>query len=178
VAGLGGVFIMTDGKTLCVNGQDGAVGLDTVSASRKYVLPWSFPNELVSRGGRTGAAVQWAFAPVSDDASTPVTFWNFDDGRQQRQVDVPYGRERPIGILADSQYFVCSAGPDRRRMYLINVKEGKIQTTHLANASVQRLFLLDSGEIAVVGTEGTDVVIGKIKLPSDKKETPSRGKDK
>ena len=94
--------MLTDGKTLCIDSRNGAVGIDADSGRRKYILPRSTAGALLSPDRRVVATVGWTCDPTTKQA-TQVSLWDFADGSHPRQVDVPFSYERPAATFsADS----------------------------------------------------------------------------
>jgi WD40 repeat protein len=154
-----GVFVLvsSDGMTLCLMTTEGTVGVDAVSGRRKYAIQPGLSLVAVSPDGRVGAAISPSIATAAGPKE--VTFWNFGDGTQRRHVTTPSGE--PTGMFtADSRFFVIP--DDFGIVRVIDVKKAVVCPSWKVGRSLGRLFLLTSGEIASVRTEGKAVVIWKM----------------
>jgi len=159
--------LSADGKTLCVGSEEGRIGVDASLGATRYIIrsPSGFGVISLSPTGRTGAFVPVPVIAPLVEPPICISFWNVDDGTQRRQVSVagPIEPLAPPTFTADSRYFVLATG--KGRVYLIDAKKAEIRSSFTVGASVKGLFTLNTGEIAVVGTEPKSVVIWKIKTP-------------
>ena len=152
-----------DGKTICVQGEEGPIGIDASSGKTKYALSHGFGLISLSPDGRTGAFISLPMIGPPPER-TVVGFWDADDGFRWRQCSVPQAVEASCfpAFTADSRYFLVAT--QKGSIHVIDTKDGTIRSTHLAGAGIKGMFALSSGEIAAVGAEPKAIVIWKLKV--------------
>ena len=183
----GQLLFINGEKTLWIEREEGegepAVGIDTSSGKRKCILPFLLAEPSISPDGQTGAAIEWVCDTTTPSPAT-VAFWNFEDATNLRQITVPSGTERPMGVFtANSRYFVVAAGNENQQIHVIDVNKAEISSSFKAGghefdvkkAEVRKTFKIDgrvkgitalkSGDICAWGVESNAVLIWKIKSP-------------
>jgi WD40 repeat protein len=144
----------------------GAIGVEISSGKQKYDVAAFTLWARLSPDRRTCGDLHWLL--MSGQSLRPVTvgFWNFDDGTQRRSVELPKSDQFPIATFTpDSRCFLCTAGPDGRSVFLIDVKTGKIRSSWTGSAPVRGLFPISTDEVAVISVEPKAVLLSKIRIP-------------
>jgi hypothetical protein len=156
-------------NTVCFQAPEGSgkgvVGIDVSSGKEKYHVYASTLWARLSPDGKTCADLGWLLMSHQDMRPVTVRFWNFDDGAQLRTLELPKSDQPPIAVFTpDSRFFLCTAGPGGRRVFLIDVKSGKIRSSWTSGAPLRGMFPLSTGEIAVIGVEPKAILLSKIRI--------------
>ena len=160
----GNLLVSADGGTLCVQTEDKLIGVDAISGKRKYAIGSGGGVVSASPDGRTAALVARPIIGPPPEATT-VAFWKFEDGTNERALTVPGPVDMPCAsaFSRDSRFFAVATA--KGRISLINVRKVVVRSSYVVNGSVKGLCLLNSGEIAALGTEPKAIVVWKIKPP-------------
>jgi WD40 repeat protein len=157
-----GLTISRDGETLWVNdNEEGTIGIDTSSGKKIFAFPSDTIGTIISPDGLT-------YAYMENLLEKTIVFRNVGDGSKHRTVKLDaYNSHYASGIFtADSRFFIASAGKDDRRIDIIDVQKAKIHSSLNVDSPIRDIFLLESGDIGVVGVEPKAIRIWKFKPPT------------
>ena len=122
--------ILSGVNTLCIQTEQGVVGIDATSGKKKYVTE-KFGLLSLSPDSQTGAFIRCSIMGRPSEPAE-VGFWNFSDGTKSRRLTVPDATgsfDKSFRVFsADSRYFVLADGGDDRRIHVIDAKTANVQS--------------------------------------------------
>jgi hypothetical protein len=150
---------------LCLHIVEGGYGIDTLTASAHHAVPSGSGYLFLSPDGRTASVVKSLLMHADAPGSAPTTevyLWKVAD-RTAQKTFTARGRGTPWGSFSqDSRYFVFA--PSDHLVQVVDVAKGSVASTFLVASCIIWITMLNTGEIAIIGTERKTITVSKFNL--------------